>query len=292
MPQHQSHTDLLKKRWTAFRQCLPDPRDPGSTIYRNSRYQVHQRSHAAQRGGSVIHLSFKRIDQGILIPYEDKLRIKNELVDPESEGVELLPARSREIDMANQYHLWVRDRHNARFPLSLPSPLPLSEPGSEQEGDLLKRSWTPLRSSEEEEGRIYHNSRYQVSLQRLPSVVANSAMIVLSVQRLDGSPLVPYRDRMRIKDELVGPECEGIELLPARSHALPSMNGCALWVVDDPAFRFPFGFPRRYVSDQVLLPGVVQEPWKPEERPADCLSEEGLRELLSQSLLADGSLPL
>jgi hypothetical protein len=56
-----------------------------------------------------------------------------------------------------------------------------------------------------------------------------------------------------------------------------------LWLVDSPSYRFPFGFAAgRYVSD-LSLDGSVQEPWQPDERPDDCLSEQALRELLRRA---------
>ncbi|GHO61302.1 hypothetical protein KSC_001940 [Ktedonobacter sp. SOSP1-52] len=86
---------------------------------------------------------------------------------------------------------------------------------------------------------------------------------------------------MRIKDELVGPECEGVELFPARSREVDTSNHYHLWVIDDPTFRFPFGFTRRLVTE-ATIGDARQEPWPANERPADCLSEEEMRALLQQ----------
>jgi hypothetical protein len=75
--------DLLAMPWTPFVSCGSDPHDPESTIYLNSRYQVHVRRMSAHNGGpDLVHLSFKRLDQGIFVPYRDKMRIKDELVGP------------------------------------------------------------------------------------------------------------------------------------------------------------------------------------------------------------------
>ncbi|WP_420795788.1 DUF7694 domain-containing protein [Ktedonobacter racemifer] len=86
---------------------------------------------------------------------------------------------------------------------------------------------------------------------------------------------------VRIKDELVGPECEGVELFPARSREVDTANHYHLWTIDDPAFRFPFGFTRRLVTE-VTIGDARQEPWPANERPADCLSEEEMRALLQK----------
>jgi hypothetical protein len=108
---------VLANSWTPFVPCGPDPRDPGSNIYRNSRYQVHVRRQKAQNGGpDLVHLSFKRLDQQISIPYRDKMRIKDAFLGAECEAVELFPARSREVDTANQFHIWGIDDTTFRFP--------------------------------------------------------------------------------------------------------------------------------------------------------------------------------
>lgn len=81
-----------------------------SKTYINSRYQVIIESNPVQDGEDsvieMVHLSIKRLDQAPVRDWRDFQRIKNELVGPECEGVELFPAESRCVDTANQYHLW------------------------------------------------------------------------------------------------------------------------------------------------------------------------------------------
>src|SRR5438128_2320005 len=85
--------DVLTTAWTRFVPAyLPDPSmvSPEEEVFLNSRYQVHRRRIRARHGGpDLIHLSFKRRDQATLIPWRDKQRLKNELVGPECEAVEL-----------------------------------------------------------------------------------------------------------------------------------------------------------------------------------------------------------
>lgn len=80
------------------------------TIYLNSRYQVNIR-YVTVPGieNSIAHLSIKRLDKARVGPerYRDFMRIRDELVGTEREAIEIYPARSREVDTANQYHLWV-----------------------------------------------------------------------------------------------------------------------------------------------------------------------------------------
>ncbi len=276
-------SDLLKQPWTPFVPCLPDARDPESEISLNSRYQVHRRLMANRHGPDLIHLSFKRNDQRILVPYEDKLRIKDELIYPECEGVELLPARSREVDMANQYHCWVISNPGVQFPLPAECPFPpLALPLATQQTASLSQPWTPLSLCEKGVQETYRNSRYQIQVQRWTSQEGGAGLVALLCQRLDGLALFPYRDKMRIKDEIVHAQCEGVELLPARSRVVVPQKGCLLWIIDDPTFRFPFGFPSRFVTD-IGVCGAVQEPWPPDERPTDCLSEADLWKLAGEA---------
>ena len=56
---------------------------------------------------NVVHLSIKRLDNDVIVDYRDLMAIKDELVGEEHEALMLFPARSREHDTANQYHLWI-----------------------------------------------------------------------------------------------------------------------------------------------------------------------------------------
>jgi len=53
------------------------------------------------------HLSIRRNDRETIHDWRDLQTIKNMLVGPEREGIEIYPAESRLVDTANQYHLWV-----------------------------------------------------------------------------------------------------------------------------------------------------------------------------------------
>jgi hypothetical protein len=53
-----------------------------------------------------IHLSIKNQDRSTRHDWRDFQRIKNQLCGPEWEAIELYPAESRLVDMANQYHLF------------------------------------------------------------------------------------------------------------------------------------------------------------------------------------------
>lgn len=78
-------------------------------MFVNDVYQVHRRGPMMTHPlmPLVFHLSIKRHDKEPCRDWRDFQQIKNELVGPEHEGVEVFPAESRLVDMANQYHLWV-----------------------------------------------------------------------------------------------------------------------------------------------------------------------------------------
>jgi len=87
--------------------------------FENEEYVVMRRNirPLANQGPELIHLSIKRKDGNQTRSWVDLQNIKNSLVGPETEGVELFPAESRKVDLANQYHLWVIKDTEYRFPL-------------------------------------------------------------------------------------------------------------------------------------------------------------------------------
>lgn len=105
---HNARPDLTRETFDATIVDLDN-----DTIFRNSRYQVNVRAL-----GELIHLSIKRLDKDRVgrERYRDFMRIKDQLVGPDHEGVEIYPARSREIDSANQYHIWVFADPSIRVP--------------------------------------------------------------------------------------------------------------------------------------------------------------------------------
>ena len=84
----------------------------GEEQWANDLYVVHKRVMDADENGTprAIHLSIRRQDREPCHDWRDFQRIKNQLAGPEWEGLEIYPAESRLVDMANQYHLWCLDR--------------------------------------------------------------------------------------------------------------------------------------------------------------------------------------
>src|ERR1043165_2191444 len=100
--------------WTPFRLISKEAGTDGEgLLYENNRYRVIRRpigiAHPIAGQGEIkgwwlsIHNLKKTADHD----WRDYQRIKNELVGPEAEGVELYPAESRLVDTSNQFHLYV-----------------------------------------------------------------------------------------------------------------------------------------------------------------------------------------
>lgn len=87
-------------------------------IFKNNIYQcsVHEQKQLDPHFPLMWHLSIKRIDKEPVTDWRDIQRIKNDIIGPENEGVQLFPAESRLVDGANQYHLFVLKNEAVRFP--------------------------------------------------------------------------------------------------------------------------------------------------------------------------------
>lgn len=147
-------------------------------------------------------------------------------------------------------------------------------------------AWTPLERAELSDKtdpatatlafganpEIWINSRYQVAVRRWPTGPWGP-MVHLSVKRWDKQPADDWRDLMLLKDTLVGPETEGVNLLPASSRVVDGANQTHLWIF--PKFKFPFGFEGRCVTEEALF-NSVQRPFEPHVRPKDLKTKDEL----------------
>ena len=116
--------------------------------------------------------------------------------------------------------------------------------------------------NERKASNIVLNSIYQVDVRDCDPVPGWPKMKWLSIKRIDRKPIGDerFRDFQRIKNELVGPECEAVELYPAESRLVDTANQYHLWAVVEPAHQFPFGFGERVTSYKPKLGGAVQKP--------------------------------
>ena len=118
---------------------------------------------------------------------------------------------------------------------------------------------------------IWENSRYTVLVRYVPNPLAGHfpnclrPMRHLSIRNADRSARHDWRDFQRIKNEICGPEWEGVEIYPADSRLVDGANQYHLWCFPPP-FRLPFGFDERMVlgPDETPVPGAVQRPFDQE----------------------------
>jgi hypothetical protein len=98
----------MPKSWKPFRaQQGPDPKSLGFLLH-NNRYHVFVRrlANPVEGGPDIIHLSIRDNERSARHDWRDFQRIKNEIVGPEIEMVEVYPRESHLVDNANQFHLW------------------------------------------------------------------------------------------------------------------------------------------------------------------------------------------
>jgi hypothetical protein len=79
-----------------------------ATLWKNDRYTVIVNPVFDEDGlDGLVWLSIRRNDRKAIRDWRDFQNIKNDLVGPEREALEIFPAESRLLDTANQYHMWV-----------------------------------------------------------------------------------------------------------------------------------------------------------------------------------------
>jgi hypothetical protein len=94
---------------------------------------------------------------------------------------------------------------------------------------------------------VWENDTYRVE------VAMAGKYIHLDISRHDAQPIVDRVEFQRIKNELVGPEHEAVQLFPSDSRLVDTANQYHLWVHADPAYRFPVGYREsRTMLDQLL----------------------------------------
>lgn len=104
---------------------------------------------------------------------------------------------------------------------------------------------------------VYINDVYQVAVYDRTNPKTN--IIHLSIKRIDRQTIHDWRHLQEIKNQLVGPTHEAIELYPSEERRVDAANQYHLWVFKDPTYRFPIGFPTRCVKDShETVPGAVQ----------------------------------
>ncbi len=108
-------------------------------LYKSEHYQVaiDKETQHGFPGCVVWHLSVKRNDKEVIFDWRDMQDIKNKLVGPEYEAIQLFPAESRLVDTANQFHFYAfvrgpesgsrKDRKPPRIPIGWTSRMVMND---------------------------------------------------------------------------------------------------------------------------------------------------------------------
>jgi len=118
----------------------------------------------------------------------------------------------------------------------------------EEVADLYDAYWKPGF-------KVYVNDAYRVEVYD----DYESPTVWLVIQNLDGSANRDWRDFQEIKNTLVGPKNEGIELYPSEDRKRDMANVFHLFVLRDESAELPFGAPGRRVSS-IPPRGYTQRP--------------------------------
>jgi hypothetical protein len=124
--------------------------------------------------------------------------------------------------------------------------------------------------AERQQEEIWLNEIYQVATIRSTHEIFGEVMQI-NIRRRDGNVIFrDWRHFQDIKNQLAGPECEGLELYPAESRLVDTANKYHLWVILNPELGIPIGWHEgRNVTNGrkgKQLPGHRQRPlpkhWK------------------------------
>jgi len=83
--------------------------------------------------------------------------------------------------------------------------------------------------------RAWSNDRYAVQY------LKRNGFEVLMVRRHDGGSDYPWRDLQRIKDEVMGPDREAVQVFPKKSEIVDSANMAHIWLIHEDS-RLPYTF--------------------------------------------------
>lgn len=147
--------------------------------------------------------------------------------------------------------------------------------------DVALEPWTkfePASFPDFPDAELYLNSRYQVMVTRFDIDAPFGECVHLSIKLRDKKAWHDWRDMQRIKNELVGPEVEAVEMFPAESRLMDTANQFHLWCF--PKFKFPFGYKTREVSESMPLDPTGK---RPVQRPFDVVPTDLTSEAEAQS---------
>ena len=112
-----------------------------------------------------------------------------------------------------------------------------------------------LLQREHARARYFINDLYQIMVEEQEDGVTH-----LNIRRIDGSMFKDWRHFQQIKNEICGPEREGLEIYPAESRLVDTSNKWHLWVLPE-GVRIPVGWQKRdvqYDEENRDVPGMRQ----------------------------------
>jgi hypothetical protein len=109
--------------------------------------------------------------------------------------------------------------------------------------------------------QYWRNDLYQVQTRLFVcEQFGGRRMMHINIRRIDGAPVFDWRHRQLIKNQLLGEQCEAVELYPAEERLQDTSNKYHLWGFTDPTVRFPFGMEERdVVTEEVKGPAGVRQ---------------------------------
>jgi hypothetical protein len=108
---------------------------------------------------------------------------------------------------------------------------------------------------------FWKNELYTVMIKPYLNNGFGEEMVYLSIRRNDREPCRNWRHIQSIKNQLVGPECEGMELYPAESRVADCANQYHLFVFKNPEIKIPVGFADGARSEDSIC-GSRNEPFE------------------------------
>ena len=94
-----------------------------------------------------------------------------------------------------------------------------------------------------EKHQIWANNIYQVNIGHAdPKDTGGIGFAHLIIRRLDKRPIHSWSHFQAIKNELVGPECEAVEMYPAEKHLIDAKEHYHLWAFTSQDQSFGIGF--------------------------------------------------
>jgi hypothetical protein len=104
------------------------------------------------------------------------------------------------------------------------------------------------------EGETWMNGQYVVIKKEFAGGAHH-----LSIRRVDRRPCRDWRDFQAIKNQLCGPEREGLELYPAESRVIDTANQFHLWVMPEgKKLEIGWNCGRQVKGPDNTVPGAVQ----------------------------------